>query len=91
MDFSQILVNHFVFVVLLACLGLGYCLKHATFCKKIPNDDIPVILAIFGLVLNLFVSGFSIESAVYGAIMGLASTGMHQAFKNFIEKGNDNE
>ena len=90
MDISA-LTNHFVFIVLVACLVLGYLIKHATFLKKIPNDDIPVILAIFGLVLNLFVSGFSIESAIYGAVMGLASTGMHQSFKNFIEKANDDE
>lgn len=85
------LTEHFVFIVLVACLVLGYLIKHATFLKKVPNDDIPVILAIFGLVLNLFVSGFSIESAIYGAVMGLASTGMHQSFKNFIEKANDDE
>ena len=90
MDISA-LTNHFVFIVLVACLVLGYLIKHATFLKKIPNDDIPVILAIFGLVLNLFVSGFSIESAIYRAVMGLASTGMHQSFKNFIEKANDDE
>ena len=43
------------------------------------------MLAFVGLVLNLAVSGLSIENAVYGALMGLASTGMHQAFTRFIE------
>lgn len=84
MDFSS-LTEYFVLVVVVACLVVGYIIKHATFLKWIPNDDIPPILAVLGLVLNLFVSGPSIESAVYGALMGLASTGMHQAFKNFIE------
>ena len=84
MDFT-FLTEYFVAVVLVACLVVGYIIKHATFLKWIPNDDIPPILAVLGLVLNLFVSGLSIESAVYGALMGLASTGMHQAFKNFIE------
>ena len=92
MDFTFI-TEYFVAVVLVACLVVGYIIKHATFLKFIPNDDIPVILAVFGLVLNLFVSGFSIESAVYGALMGLASTGMHQGFKKFIEgtKTNNSE
>jgi hypothetical protein len=31
----------------------------------------------------------SIESAVYGAVMGLASTGLHQGFKTFVEGKND--
>ena len=84
MDFAS-LSEYFVLVVVVACLILGYIIKHATFLKWIPNDDIPPILAIIGLVLHLFVSGLSIESAVYGALMGLASTGMHQAFKNFVE------
>ena len=85
MDFTQ-LTEYFVLVVLVACLVIGYIIKHATILKRIPNDDIPVILAVFGCLLNLVVSGLSVESAVYGAVMGLASTGMHQAFTKFIEK-----
>ena len=88
MDFT-ILTEYFVLVVLVACLVVGYIIKHATFLKWIPNDDIPPILAVFGAVLNLFVSGLSIESAVYGALMGLASTGMHQAFKKFVENNKE--
>ena len=85
MDFT-FLTEYFVAVVLVACLVVGYIIKHATFLKWINNDDIPVILAVVGLGMNLAVSGLSIESAVYGAVMGLASTGMHQVFKNFVEK-----
>ena len=89
MDIFSSLTNHFVLVVVVACLVIGYCIKHATFLKKIPNDDIPVILALCGCVLNLAVSGVSIESGVYGALMGLASTGMHQAFNRFIDGRNN--
>ena len=88
MDFTM-LTEYFVLVVLVACLVVGYIIKHATFLKWIPNDDIPPILAVFGAVLNLFVSGLSIESAVYGALMGLASTGLHQAFKKFVENNKE--
>ena len=87
MDFVSISTEHFVLVVVLACLIVGYIVKHTTFLKWVPNDDIPWILAIVGGVLNLFASGASIESAVYGAFMGLASTGLHQIFKNFVETG----
>lgn len=88
MDFTM-LTEYFVLVVMVACLVVGYIIKHATFLKWIPNDDIPPILAVLGAVLNLFVSGLSIESAVYGALMGLASTGMHQAFKKFVENNKE--
>lgn len=85
MDFTSILTDHMVLVVVLACLIVGYIVKHATFLKWIPNDDIPVVLAVVGGLLNLFISDLSIESIVYGAFMGLASTGLHQIFKDFIE------
>lgn len=84
MDFT-ILTEHFVLVVMVACLVVGYIIKHATFFTWIPNGDIPVILAVIGAALNLVVSGLTIESAVYGAVMGLASTGFHQGFKAFVE------
>lgn len=84
MDFA-ILTEHFVLVVVVACLVVGYVIKHASFMKWLPNADIPVVLAVIGAVLNAVVSGLTVESIVYGAVMGLASTGMHQMFKNWIE------
>lgn len=82
-DFSA-LSEYFVVVVVVACLIVGYLIKK-TF-TMIPNKYIPTILAILGAILNFFVSGASIESVVYGALMGLASTGLHQAFTKFVEK-----
>lgn len=84
MDFT-ILNEYFVLVVLVACLVVGYIIKHATFFKWVPNNDIPVVLAVVGAALNAIVSGVTVESIVYGAVMGLASTGLHQGFKNFVE------
>lgn len=90
MDFS-ILTEHFVFVVMVACLVVGYIIKHATFLTWIPNTDIPVVLAAVGAVLNAIVSNLSVESVVYGAVMGLASTGLHQGFKSFVEGKNTSD
>lgn len=84
MDFT-FLNEYFVAVVVVACLVIGYIIKHATFFKWLSNDNIPVILAGIGAVLNAVVSGLSVESVVYGAVMGLASTGFHQAFSRFVE------
>ena len=90
MDFSA-LSEYFVLVVLVACLVVGYIIKSSL--NFIPNKFIPTILAVLGAVLNAVVTGLSVENIVYGAVMGLASTGMHQAFKQFVEnkKGNDPE
>ena len=82
MDFTQ-LTQYFVLVVMIACLVVGYIIK--TSFDRVPNKYIPTILAIVGAVLNMIVSGLSVESIVYGALMGLASTGLHQAFTRFVE------
>ena len=84
MDFA-FLNDYFVAVVMIACLVVGYIIKHATFFKWLNNDNIPVVLAVFGAILNGLVSGFSVESIVYGALMGLASPGLHQSFKKWID------
>lgn len=86
MDFTN-LTEYFVLVVLVACLVVGYIIK--TSFNFVPNKYIPTILAVIGAVLNAIVSGISVESIVYGAVMGLASTGMHQVFKQFIENKNE--
>lgn len=82
LDFT-VLTEYFVLVVLVACLIVGYLIK--TSFDFIPNKYIPTILAVLGAVLNAVVSGPAVETIVYGALMGLASTGMHQAFTRFIE------
>lgn len=88
MDFT-ILTEHFTLVVLVACLVIGYIVKHSL--NFIPNKYIPTILAVVGAILNPIVCGLSVETVVYGALMGLASTGMHQAFTRFIENTKDTE
>ena len=81
MDFT-ILTENFTLVVVVACLVLGYIIKTLEF---VSNKYIPTILAVLGAILNAVVQGLSVDAVVYGALMGLASTGMHQAFKQFIE------
>lgn len=88
MDFTAALTDNFVVVVFVACLVVGYIIK--TSLDMIPNKYIPTILALFGAILNVFVTGASIEACVYGALMGLASTGAHQAFTRFIENTTQN-
>ena len=86
MNFND-LTQYFVLVVLVACLIVGYVIK--TSFDSVPNKYIPTILAVVGAILNVMVSGPSVETVVYGALMGLASTGMHQAFTRFVEGDGD--
>ena len=92
MDLS-FLTDYYIPVVLVACLIVGYCIKHITWLEKVSNEYIPAILAILGAALACIstASGgnsITLETIAYGAFTGLASTGLHQAFKQIIDKNN---
>lgn len=72
-------------LILVLCLGIGYILKH--WIKDVNNKIIPTILAVLGMAVALLTSPTpNLQVIVGGMLSGLASTGMHQAFKNLIEK-----
>lgn len=67
------------------CLGVGYILKH--WIKDVKNKIIPTILAVLGMAVAILTTPEpNLQVIVGGMLSGLASTGMHQAFKNLIEK-----
>ena len=82
-------------IVLAACLIVGYVLKN--WIKDLTNKWIPTILTVLGAILACIAKReISLLIIVSGAFTGLASTGMHQLFKNIIEipketKRNDEE
>lgn len=84
----NILENYLVVIVVLACLSVGFILKHLVPGEKI-NRFIPLIMAVLGIVLNVWINawGFTPEILIGGLISGLASTGLHQVFKQFMESG----
>lgn len=84
MDLS--FLNEFVVVFTLACcIGIGYIVK--TSLNFIPNKYIPLIMGIVGICFNCYAAAeVNATTIVAGLITGLASTGTHELFKNFIEK-----
>lgn len=83
----EFLNEYLVLIVVGICLCVGYVIKHFIPTNKI-NKFIPLIMAVLGVLLNVWVSGFEFtpEILLGGLASGLASTGMHQVFKQFIEK-----
>lgn len=82
MDF----ISEYISVIaLVAALCVGYILKNL-----IPNEEvnkfIPLIAAVVGLVICLWEAGWiaTPETVVMGIVSGLASTGLYEAFKQFI-------
>ncbi|WP_278475835.1 phage holin family protein [Turicibacter sanguinis] len=71
-------------VIVGICLCIGYVIK--TSIPKVDNSLIPMIVAILGLFINIWINHAINPSVVLGGLFsGLASTGLHQLFKNLIK------
>lgn len=71
------------------CLCVGYIIKN-----MIPSDGInkyiPLIMGALGVALNVWINlGITPQILLGGLFSGLASTGLHQAFKNLIDHKED--
>lgn len=77
--------EYFVLVVVGVCLCVGYVIKQSL--DFIPNKYIPLIMAVLGVILNIWVAGrIDIEILLAGMFSGLASTGLYETFRNMINK-----
>lgn len=80
-------ITEYISVVgLVGALGVGYVVKNLIPNKEI-NNYIPAIAAFVGLLICLWDANWiaTPQVIVTGMISGLASTGLYEAFKNFIE------
>ena len=82
----EFLNTYIVPVIVGICLVIGYLIKHVT---SADNRWIPVVVTVLGAALAVWINwpGITPEVILGGAISGLASTGLHQAFKQWIDKG----
>lgn len=79
-------INDYISIIaLVAALCVGFILKNL-----VPSDEvnkfIPLIAALVGLVICLWEAQWvaTPETVVMGVVSGLASTGLYEAFKQFI-------
>ncbi len=83
MDF----LNSYILPVILGiCLCVGYIAKK--WCKDADHKYIPTTVAVVGVFLSVWSNQWNItpEALLTGLISGLSSTGLHQVFKQFLEK-----
>ena len=82
------LSNYFELIIIGICLCIGYIVKNVIPSKSV-NRFIPLIMGVVGVALALWLHSFSLspEILLSGLISGLASTGMFEMFRQFIEKG----
>lgn len=81
MDLGWI-TDYFMPIIVLACLCIGYMIKKINI---IPDKYIPTIMGILGIIFGFITNGFTFIAFTGGMLSGLASTGLHQAFKQIIE------
>lgn len=82
----EILTTYIVPVIVGICLIVGYLIKNFT---GADNRFIPVVVTVLGVSLAVWMNWPAITPEVIlgGAVSGLASTGMHQMFKQWIDNG----
>ena len=83
MDLS-VLTQYLNVLIVGICLCVGFVIKK--WVKDVDYKYIPTIVALLGLILSVVTNGLSLEFILSGMLSGLASTGLHQAFTQFIGK-----
>ena len=80
-------LNDFMIPVIVGiCLVVGYIVKH--WIKDVDNKIIPTLCAVLGGLLAIWMNWGNItpEVVLGGLVSGLASTGLHQALTQLINK-----
>ena len=83
------LTEYAIPVIVGICLCVGYILKNVVETDKI-NRFIPLIMGLLGLLINIWINCSINPNVILGGLFsGLASTGLYEAFKNLIHKGDE--
>ena len=80
-------LNQYLIPVIVAlCLVVGYIIKH--WVKDADNRIIPTVVTLVGIAAAAAMNwgAVNLEVLVGGALSGLASTGLHQLFRQWIDK-----
>lgn len=85
----ELLSEYIVPIILATCLAIGFIIKHSI--KIIPNDFIPLILGIIGVILNSWANKWQFDIAILlgGLASGLASTGLFELRKGLSKQLGD--
>lgn len=79
----EFLTNLYIPLVIAICLAVGYLMK-----KFLPTDNkyIPLTVTVLGAVLGCInEQAITLVAIASGMISGLASTGLHQIFKQILK------
>lgn len=84
MDISVLIETmsmYIVPVIVVVCLLLGFFLKHGF--SKLPNDFIPAILAVIGVLVSAWhYETFNLNVFITGLVSAAAACGLHNGSKD---------
>lgn len=82
----EILSQFVVVAVMAICMCVGYVIKNSI--SVIPNKYIPLIMAILGTLVNVWINDWSFTPDILlgGMASGLASTGAFELIRNIANK-----
>lgn len=84
MNIVDMIQNMYIPVVVIACLLIGVIMKK--WIVDVDNKYIPTTVFVVGGVLACIVTNsVNVETIVAGCASGLASTGLHQVYKQMFE------
>ena len=80
--------NYAVPTIIGICLCTGYVIKNSL--PSIKNRYIPLIMVTIGIILNIWINkSITPDILLAGMFSGLSSTGLHQTFKNILNRGDN--
>lgn len=80
--------NYAVPTIIGICLCTGYVIKNSL--TSIKNRYIPLIMVTIGIILNIWINkSITPDILLAGMFSGLSSTGLHQTFKNILNRGDN--
>ena len=80
--------NYAVPTIIGICLCTGYVIKNSL--PSIKNKYIPLIMVTIGIILNIWINkSITPDILLAGMFSGLSSTGLHQTFKNILNRGDN--
>ena len=85
MDITTFFQDYMVIPIAVICFCIGYIIRNTPVFEKVANEFIPLICGVLGMVLGVWMGGFTIQAIAEGLVSGLAATGFHQVYKQYIE------
>lgn len=88
-EFVLFMQQYAIFSIAIICFMIGYVIKH--YIAAIPNKYIPLILAVCGLFINLYLNNwdFTLQNVLVGIGSGVAATGGFEAVRELLGKKNE--